>query len=45
MVRTDASIGCSEVVCLEEVELGFEGVCDEDGVFGDNGEFVEDEDV
>lgn len=45
VVRADAGIGCGEVVCFEEVELGLEGACDEDGVFGDDGEFVEDEGV
>lgn len=45
VVGTDACVGCGEVVCLEEVELGFKCACDEDGVFGDDGEFVEDEGV
>lgn len=45
VVRADACVGGSEVVCLEKVELGFECACDEDGVFGDDGEFVQDEGV
>lgn len=45
MVRADARVRRREVNRFEGMGLGLEGARDEDGVLGDDGEFVEDEGV